>query len=82
MAPLRLHIAGNRFRDPHNREITLHGINVAGDTKYPAHPPVPSHEKEHFFDGDTVSFVDRPFPLSEAPTHFARLKRWGYNSIR
>ncbi|KAI6992161.1 glycoside hydrolase family 5 protein [Hortaea werneckii] len=82
MAPLRLHIAGNRFRDPHNREITLHGINVAGDTKYPAHPPVPSHEKEHFFDGDTVSFVDRPFPLGEAPIHFARLKRWGYNSIR
>jgi len=80
--PPRLRIDGASFRDPQNREITLHGINIAGDTKFPAHPDVPSHIKERFFDGDDVSFVDRPFSVNEAHTHFARLKRWGYNTIR
>jgi hypothetical protein len=82
MAPLRLRIDGSTFRDPHNRQITLYGINIAGDTKFPAHPDVPSHEKEHFFGGDSVSFVDRPFTVADAESHFARLKRWGYNTIR
>jgi hypothetical protein len=26
---------------------------------------------------EIVTFVDRPFPLEEAPEHFARLRRWG-----
>ena len=78
----RLRIDGSTFRDPQNREVTLHGINIAGDSKLPAHPPLPSHTHEHFFEGDTVSFVDRPFPLRNAHTHFARLKRWGYNTLR
>ena len=82
MSPFRLRIDGATFRDPQNREVTLHGINVAGDAKYPAHPDVPSHEPQHFFDGDTASFVDRPFALADAHTHFSRLKRWGYNCIR
>jgi hypothetical protein len=43
---------------------------------------MPSHRKENFFEGDTVSFVDRPFSVDEAHTHFSRLKRWGYNTIR
>ncbi|KAK3616225.1 hypothetical protein LTR56_023400 [Elasticomyces elasticus] len=81
MAP-RLRIDGATFRDPQNREIYLHGLNVAGDTKFPAHPDVPSHIKERFFEGDTVSFVDRPFSLAEAHTHFTRLKKWGYNTLR
>ncbi|KAK0881787.1 hypothetical protein LTR87_004376 [Friedmanniomyces endolithicus] len=82
MAPLRLRIDGATFRDPHNREIYLHGLNLAGDTKFPAHPDVPSHIKDHFFDADTASFVDRPFPIADAHTHFSRLKRWGYNILR
>ena len=82
MAIPRLRIEGASFRDRHNREVTLHGINVAGDTKLPAHPETSSHVGERFFDGDTVSFVDRPFSVSEAHTHFSRLKRWGYNTIR
>jgi hypothetical protein len=82
MAPLRLRIDGATFRDPQNREVTLHGINIAGDTKYPAHPAVPGQERKHFFDGDNVSFVDRPFPISDAHSHFSRLRRWGYNTIR
>lgn len=82
MSSLRLRIEGQRFRDQHNREVTLHGINVAGDTKFPARPDQTSHVKEGFFDGDNISFVGRPFTVDEAHIHFTRLKRWGYNTIR
>lgn len=78
----RLRIDGQIFRDPHNREITLRGINVAGDAKYPKTPDVPSFVSDHFFEGDTVSFVGRPFSLDDAHKHFARLRGWGYNTIR
>ncbi|GMF08780.1 unnamed protein product [Ambrosiozyma monospora] len=33
-------------------------------------------------EGDHVSFVGRPFPLEEAHEHFARIKLWGYNTLR
>lgn len=82
MAPLRLRIDGQRFRDAENREIILHGINVAGDAKFPAVPNQPSHVAENFFDGDGVSFVGRPFSIDDAHTHFSRLRRWGYTTIR
>lgn len=82
MAPLRLRIEGATFRDPRNREVTLHGINVAGDAKYPRKPDQCSHIKDGFFDADDISFVGRPFSEDEAPEHFTRLKRWGYNTIR
>ena len=81
MAP-RLRVDGTVFRDEHNREVTIHGINVAGDSKLPAHPSQPSHELNGFLDADTVSFVDRPFSLVDAPKHFSRLRQWGYNTIR
>jgi hypothetical protein len=29
-----------------------------------------------------LSFVGRPFPLSEADEHFGRLRRWGFNFLR
>lgn len=82
MAPLRLRVEGRIFRDSENREVTLRGINVAGDAKCPAIPDVPSNQPENFFEGDNVSFVGRPFAVDDAHTHFARLKRWGYNTIR
>lgn len=82
MVPPRLKIEGHRFLDPQNREITLRGINVAGDAKYPKVPDLPSHNPETFYDADNVSFVGRPFPLEEAHTHFARMRKWGYNTIR
>jgi hypothetical protein len=75
-------IDGDRFRDQEGRTLTLRGINLAADAKFPAVPNVPSHVKDGFFNGDDVSFVGRPFPLAEASIHFARLKRWGYNFIR
>ncbi|MCJ1301372.1 hypothetical protein MMC08_004171 [Hypocenomyce scalaris] len=82
MGPLRLRIEGRTFRDSANREVTLRGINVAGDAKYPTNPELPSHIPEKFFEGDEVSFVGRPFSIDEAHTHFSRLKRWGYNAMR
>ena len=81
MAPL-LHIDGTSFRDDNRREVTLHGINLAGDSKLPRRPDQPSHEPLDFLDADGVSFVDRPFELSEAPKHFTRLRQWGYNTLR
>ncbi|KAK3060815.1 hypothetical protein LTS18_007631, partial [Coniosporium uncinatum] len=82
MASLRLHIDGPVFRDSHNREVTIHGINVAADAKLPYNPDQPSHVAKGFLDGDNVSFVNRPFSVQDAHTHFARLRRWGYNMIR
>ncbi|KAI9749222.1 MAG: hypothetical protein M1815_002690 [Lichina confinis] len=82
MDTLRLTVEGRSFRDSSGREITLRGINVAGDTKFPSTPDLPSHVSDNFFDGDSVSYVDRPFSAKEAPVHFARLRRWGYNTLR
>lgn len=82
MAPLRLYIDGRTFRDTQNREVTLRGINVAGDAKFPALPDVPSNTSDNFFEGDDLSFVGKPFSIDEAHTHFSRLKRWGYNTMR
>ena len=79
---LLLNINGRYFRDGHQREVTLHGINVASDSKFPRKPNLPSHFAEDFFDGDNVSFVGRPFPLEDADGHFRRLRKWGYNIIR
>ena len=82
MAPLRLRIEGRTFRDAKDREVTLRGINCAGDAKFPTSPDIPSHRPDRFFEGDELSFVGRPFSIDEAHTHFSRLKRWGYNTIR
>lgn len=79
---LRLHIDRTSFKDSKNREVTLHGINVAADAKLPFTPSQPSHELKDFFEGDDVSFVGRPFPVEEAPSHFDRLKSWGFNVMR
>lgn len=79
---MKLRIDGRTFRDPQNREVILHGINMAADAKQPATPDLPSHVSDKFFDGDNVSFVNRPFPLKDADSHFARLRGWGYNTLR
>ncbi|KAI5806213.1 glycoside hydrolase superfamily [Geopyxis carbonaria] len=80
--PQFLTIDGPLFKDEHNREVTLRGINCAADAKYPTHPNLPSHIAENFYDGDNVSFVGRPFAVAEAHIHFERLRSYGYNTIR
>lgn len=82
MSRFRLSIEDGRFRDTAGRTVVLRGINVAGDAKLPSEPNLPSHEVENFFDGDNVSFHTRPFPKEDAHTHFSRLRRWGFNTIR
>lgn len=78
----RLTIEDGQFRDSHGRQVVLRGINVAGEMKLPSNPDTPSHISDNFFDGDNVKFHERPFTKEDAPTHFARLKRYGFNTIR
>lgn len=78
----QLTIEDGHFRDNHGRQVLIRGINVAGDSKFPSHPDQSSYVGEDFFDGDSVKFHARPFPVSDAHEHFSRLRRYGYNSIR
>lgn len=82
MASFRLTIEDGQFRDSDGRQVVLRGINVAGDTKLPSEPEQPSQVADDFFDGDNVTFRKRPFTKDDAPAHFARLKRYGFNTIR
>lgn len=62
----------------------LRGVNLGGSSKLPSgYQHTNRHSSTTFFDGAPfVSFVDRPFPLQEAPVHFARLQRWGLTLLR
>lgn len=79
---------GDFYDEATGRKIHLKGINVDSQMKLPVEPYMPSYlgncRDPHniFFEGDTVSFVGRPFPLEDAPSHFQRIKSWGYNTIR
>lgn len=76
------------FVDPEGRKRVLKGINVDNTMKLPAKPFMPTwkgdalNPNDLFFDGDSVSFVGRPFPLEEAEEHWNRIKSWGYNVVR
>ncbi len=77
------------FTDSHGRIITLKGINLDGRSKLPSEPNIPTFipisDKDlnnSYWDGDNVSFINRPYPLNECHEHFNRIKKWGYNTIR
>ncbi|EST08057.1 Glycoside hydrolase, family 5 [Kalmanozyma brasiliensis GHG001] len=83
LGPSGLRIENGRFVDSLGRTINLHGVNIAGSSKLPTSPNGLSHLHEEFYETHrTVSFVGRPFPLEEAPLHFARLRAWGLPLIR
>ncbi|KAF4126032.1 Glycoside hydrolase family 5 [Geosmithia morbida] len=82
MASFRLSIEDGQFRDVHGRQVVLRGINIAGDSKLPSEPHQPSQSGANFFDGDGVTFHERPFSKDDAHIHFARIKRFGFNTIR
>ena len=86
----QLRAVGDRFVDGEGRHVQLHGVNLA--TKVPSKPvPMPTHLDQEvaadgttcdFFDGRSVSYVGRPFPLEEADVHLSRLRGWGLNCLR
>ncbi|KAJ3774713.1 hypothetical protein FB446DRAFT_728014 [Lentinula raphanica] len=53
----------------------LQGVNLSGS---PKSPRPSNHDNDTFpYNAESITFVDRPFPLEEAPEHQARLRRWG-----
>src|SRR5450756_1325257 len=77
-----LHPDGSWFKDDAGRTLLLRGVNLGGDSKVPVISDGATHHSEGFFDHRMVSFVGRPFPLSEASEHLSRLKSWGLTILR
>ena len=74
---------GSWFSANDGRKIRFRGINLPAKTpSYPVNLRN-TNSKEGFLESkNTVSFIDRPFPLKDAPGHFQRLSNYGYNLIR
>lgn len=75
-------VDGTRFVDKHDRTLMLRGINLCGNSKMPTSPPASTHLYKDFFKHQDVSFIGRPFNLSDAAEHFARLQSWGLSFAR
>jgi hypothetical protein len=73
---MTIQIKNGQFVDEHQRILNLRGVNLSGSSKIPSNG--------NTLDGDpkSTTFVNRPFPLSEAPQHFARLRACGFNFVR
>ena len=64
------------FFDGENRRVLFRGINLGGESK------TPFLTNESIKGDENVSFVGRPFDLSEADEHFSRLRSWGLTLVR
>lgn len=72
---------GPLFLDAAGGQMMLRGVNLGGDCKVPW-PDGGTQYPSDFANHRAVSFVGRPFPLEEADEHFARIARWGFNTLR
>jgi hypothetical protein len=70
------------FVDQSGQKVFFKGVNLGGSSKVPFTPDGATYKSEGFFNHQSVSFVNRPFPLEEADEHFQRLKTWGFNFLR
>ncbi|AOA70086.1 GQ68_04631T0 [Komagataella phaffii GS115] len=74
---------GNFVEESTGRKITLRGVNLDATAKLPLNQTTyKPRGKKIFYEGDTVSFVGRPFPLEDAMIHINRIKSYGFNTIR
>jgi len=78
-----IRIKDGEFVDDHGRILNLRGVNVGGSSKIPSNGTASNDwlldAKSSKF---TASFVNRPFPLSEADLNFTRLRACGFTFIR
>ena len=68
-----IQIKDGEFVDEHDRVVNLRGVNVGGSSKLPTNTK--NLDK-------SATFINRPFPLADAPLHFTRLRACGFNIIR
>lgn len=65
-----------------NRTLQLRGVSLSGSSKIPTSLPSHTPDTAAFFDHANVSYIGRPFPLSEMDEHLSRIRDWGFTVIR